>query len=514
VDGVSWIEETARVGIPSTIYNPPSASRLLVLAALYAAAMAVLLVFGLNQLVLSVQRVRADRLRAGPVPEPDALLDEPPGAWPVVTVQLPLYNERYVAARLIDAVAGLDYPRDRLEIQVLDDSTDDTAEIVASRVAYWQHRGFDVTHVRRSSRDGYKAGALANGLTFARGDLIAVFDADFVPDPTFLRRTVPHLADGRLGMVQARWAHLNAGDTWLTMAQSAFLDVHFSVEQTGRYAAGWLFHFNGTAGVWRRECIESAGGWLADTLTEDLDLSYRAQLAGWRFRYLEDIGVPAELPATMAAWRRQQFRWTKGTTETARKLLARVATAPLPLPMRLQSTLHLTSFAVYPAVLLVVATHAPLMMAHAIGLGVPDVFLGLMGIGVFALAGMSLSHILSQRARYPDWPRRLRSFPWWLAASIGLAALNTRAVWEALQRRRSAFERTPKGGYHSGGGHQHVETAVFLYGVVGLVGLIGVGAWAALPFQLLFVAGFGLAAGYDRWHARRTPSRLAVVPSG
>jgi len=468
--------------------------------------MAVLVVLGGNQLALALGHARRDRQRPGPVPDPDAAPDLPPDAdrqaWPTVTVQLPLYNERYVARRAVDACAALDYPRDRLELQVLDDSTDDTAEIAAEAVARWRRRGLDAVHVRRPRRDGYKAGALANGLSFARGDLVAVFDADFVPAPDFLRRTVPRLRDPALGLVQARWGHLNADASGLTRAQAALLDAHFAIEQGGRHAAGWWLHFNGTAGVWRRAAIEAAGGWHADTLTEDLDLSYRAQLAGVRLHYDDGLPVPAELPESLAAWRRQQFRWTKGTAETARKLLGRVLRAPLPRATRVQAALHLLSFAVYPALLAVALVHPVVMTAHARGLGVPDALVAGLGAGVVALAGMALAHALTQRARHADWPRRLLGFPWWLAASMGLAASNTRAVWEGLRRRPSPFERTPKGGGYAvreGGG---VEAALCVYAVAGAGALAASGAWAAIPFQLLFAAGFGVAAGYDRWAAR------------
>jgi cellulose synthase/poly-beta-1,6-N-acetylglucosamine synthase-like glycosyltransferase len=464
------------------------------LAASYAVAIVILSAFGLNQLVLAVQHVRASRLPAGAAA--DAL---PEAALPAVTVQLPLFNERYVAARLIDACAGLDYPADRLEIQVLDDSTDDTVDVVAARVAHWRQRGIDVRHVRRQDRRGFKAGALAAGLETAAGEFVAVFDADFIPAPDFLRRTVPAFADPTVGLVQARWSHTNAGHSLLTGAQAALLDTHFLVEQTGRAGAGWFFSFNGTAGVWRRICIDEAGGWQADTLTEDLDLSYRAQLAGWRFRFMPEVDVPADLPETAGAWRNQQFRWTKGTAETALKLAGRLWRAPLPLPVRLQGLLHLGGFVVYPAVLVAAVAHAPLLAAYTMGRGISDTFLAFTGIGVFALAGMVAAHVLTQRALHPGWRRRMAHFPWWLAASIGLAASNTRAVAEAMLSRKTPFERTPKGGYASRSGFLPTEALLAVYAGAGLVGLVAVGAWVAVPFQILFVVAFVVAAGYDRF---------------
>lgn len=494
-----------------------------VLAVLYALAMGVLLVFGLNQLWLAWRHARADRLRPGRVPEDGVFAPpaEADAAWPTVTVQLPLYNERYVAARLIDACARLDYPAGRLEVQVLDDSTDETRAVVAERVAHWQRRGLDIVHVCRDDRAGYKAGALAGGLGFARGDLVAVFDADFVPPRDFLQQTVPHFADEGVGLVQARWSHLNADASLLTLAQSALLDAHFVIEQAVRHEAGCFMNFNGTAGVWRRACIDAAGGWQADTLTEDLDLSYRAQLAGWRFRFVGDLGVPAELPASVAAWRQQQFRWTKGTAETARKVLLRVWRARLPLRVKLEGTLHLTGFVVFPAILLAAVLHAPLLTAHALGAGVSDAYLGAMGLGLFAFAGMTLAHLFAQRALYARWPHRMLLFPWFLAASMGLALSNTKGAAEALLRRRSPFVRTPKGeasgtGYAASDGAwlRWAEAALALYCAAGLVALVASGAWAAVPFQLLFTVAFGFVCVRDPLRKRReAAARRTLEPS-
>lgn len=260
---------------------------------------------------------------------------------PCVTVQLPLFNERFVAVRLIDAASQLEWPRDKLEIQVLDDSTDDTREIVDERAAFWSQKGIQVDVVRRSHRRGYKAGALSHGMQMSQGEFIAVFDADFVPSHGFLVRTIPHFRDKTIGMVQARWTFLNAEHSWLTGIQSLLLGPHFSIEHWVRCRRNLFFNFNGTAGVWRRKTIESAGGWLADTVTEDLDLSYRAQLAGWKFCYLDDVGVPSELPVTMASFRSQQQRWAKGSIQTARKILPRLLRADLPLSVKSEAIAHL-----------------------------------------------------------------------------------------------------------------------------------------------------------------------------
>jgi hypothetical protein len=282
----------------------------LTLLVLYYLTLGVLALYGIHRswLVVTYLRHRRDR----------PALPAPPAEWPVVTVQLPLYNEMYVATRLLDAVCRLSYPRDRLEIQVLDDSTDETSELVAAEVARWRERGVDVRHVRRGDRAGFKAGALDAGLACARGELLAVFDADFVPGPDFLEKTVPYFTDpadpqggSRLGMVQARWEHINRGYSLLTRIQAILLDGHFVIEHTARNRSGRFFNFNGTAGIWRRQAIEDAGGWQHDTLTEDLDLSYRAQLAGWRFVYLPEVTVPSELPVDVRGFKSQQHRWAK-----------------------------------------------------------------------------------------------------------------------------------------------------------------------------------------------------------
>ena len=281
-----------------------------------------------------------------------------------MTVQLPLYNERCVVERLLDAVGALDYPADRLEIQVLDDSTDETSALAAAAVERLRARGLAVAHLRRAHRRGFKAGALAAGLEAARGELIAVFDADFVPPPGFLTATVPSFADPAVGMVQARWEHLNREASLLTRVQALLLDGHFAVEHRARHVAGCFFNFNGTAGIWRRQAIADAGGWAHDTLTEDLDLSYRAQLAGWRFVYLPDVAVPAELPADAASFKAQQRRWAKGSLQTARKVLPRLLAARLPWRVKLEACAHLTANLSYPLMVALSLLLFPAMAAR------------------------------------------------------------------------------------------------------------------------------------------------------
>lgn len=476
------------------------------LAALYALSVAVLTVYGGNLLWMAVAHADRDRLRDGPIPDPETLPPLPNGA-PHVTVQLPLYNEPLVAERLIDACANLDYPFRKLEIQVLDDSTDATTRKAASRVAHWQSRGVDIVHVRRLHREGFKAGALQNGLRIARGDFLAVFDADFVPAPRFLRRILPQFDDDRVGLVQARWGHLNAEASLLTRIQSVGLDMHFAVEQRIRSETGCFMSFNGTAGVWRRACIEDAGGWHGDTIAEDLDLSYRAQMAGWRFRYVDDLEVPAELPATMRGLRSQQFRWAKGSVETARKLVAPLWRSDLPGGVKLQGTIHLTAHAVFPFVLMAVLLHAPLLVAEHAGAGPGTMYFGWMALGLIGFVGFSLAQLLAQRSLYFDWRRRLRYLPAFMAGTIGLSLSNSQAVLEALAGKPTAFVRTPKRGDASDTpdhalrrsrrrppGIAWLELVLLAYSVAGLVLLVAIGEWAAVPFQLLFTTGFALVS--------------------
>ena len=492
---------------------------MLVLAVLYAAAAAVLLTFGLNQLWLSVRHLRAGGLRRTALPPP-------PDVWPRVTVQLPIYNEPLVVERLIDACARLDYPAGRLEIQVLDDSTDATRVRAAEHVASWRARGVDAVRLTRPTREGFKAGALAYGLERAKGELVAVFDADFVPGPDFLRRTVPLLTnDPRLGLVQVRWGHLNGTASLLTRVQAALLDAHFVVEQDVRGGDGCFVSFNGTAGLWRRACIDDAGGWQADTLTEDLDLSYRAQLRGWRFRFLADAAVPSEVPLTAAAWRQQQFRWTKGTAETARKLLGAFRRAPLPLRTRIQGHLHLGGFLVYPAILVAALLHAPLLGARALGLAPGPAYFAALNVGLLGCVGVLLAHAVTQRALYADGLRRLLVLPALLAATMGLSLSNTRAVAEALVGYRTPFVRTPKAGALGRRAAYALraprlmpllEGAMALYSLAGLLVLIEVEAWAGLGFQAMFGVGFGWLALHDvagrrRLHRERPKRRTLAL---
>jgi cellulose synthase/poly-beta-1,6-N-acetylglucosamine synthase-like glycosyltransferase len=358
---------------------------------------------------------------------------------PPVTVQLPVYNELYVVERLIDAAAALDYPRDALQIQVLDDSDDETTAIAQARVEYYRRRGTDIGLIRRADRAGFKAGALAAGLGGATGEYIAVFDADFVPPSNFLKRTVPYFqGQSSLGLVQARWGHLNEGYSLLTRAEALALDGHFVVEQSARHRNGLFFNFNGTAGVWRRSCIEDAGGWQGDTLSEDLDLSYRAQMRGWKFLFLPQVVAPAELPPQIHAYKRQQFRWAKGSTQVLLKLGPQVLSTPgLSLFKRIEGLLHLSGYLMNLLMLVLLLALVPLMLLDT---RFPDV----MALFSLAMFGPIVVYALSQRALHPDWLSRMRNFGVLLLLGTGIALNNSLAVVEAFGRRSSSFRRTPK----------------------------------------------------------------------
>jgi len=368
----------------------------------------------------------------------------PPAEWPMVTVQLPLYNEKYVVERLIDTVAALDYPRERLEIQVLDDSTDDTVAVAQASVERWAAAGLTIRHLQRSHRAGYKAGALADGLKKAQGEFIAVFDADFLPPADFLRRTVPYFADPQLAMVQTRWSYVNRHYSLLTEIQAILLDGHFVLEHGARWRAGLFFNFNGTAGVWRRAAIEDAGGWEHDTLTEDTDLSYRAQLKGWRFLYLPEVECPSELPVDINAFKTQQARWAKGLMQTAKKILPRVWRAPVPWRVKLEAFYHLTGCLSYPLMVALSVLLLPAMIVRLYG-GWWQVLWIDVPLFLAATCSVSSFYLVAQRELHPQrWTRTFFYLPVLMAVGIGGALRNARAVLEALCGIESPFIRTPK----------------------------------------------------------------------
>jgi cellulose synthase/poly-beta-1,6-N-acetylglucosamine synthase-like glycosyltransferase len=362
---------------------------------------------------------------------------------PKVTIQLPLFNERYVVERLLKGVGSIDYPKDRLEIQVLDDSTDDTVEIVQNAVSKYREHGFDIVHLHRTDRKGYKAGALEAGLAQAKGEFIAIFDADFIPPREFLDKTLPHFTDPEVGMVQGRWGHINHDYSLLTRVQSMGIDGHFGVEQPARSWGRLFMNFNGTAGIWRKKTIEDAGGWQHDTLTEDMDLSYRAQLKGWKLEFSPSMVCPAELPVQIHAFKAQQHRWAKGSIQTARKLLGPILRAKIPFFVKLEAFLHLTHYMVHPLMVLVVLTSLPMLFTQWFyaSLSYPIIFFSLIAL---ATCGPTSLYLYSQRLLYRDWLKNIMYLPLLVCLGTGIAVSNTRAILEAFGEKTGVFIRTPK----------------------------------------------------------------------
>jgi cellulose synthase/poly-beta-1,6-N-acetylglucosamine synthase-like glycosyltransferase len=467
---------------------------------LYFLTLVILGILGVHRYVMVWLYFRHREQRARPRPLPKRL--------PRVTVQLPVYNEMYVVERLLESVVAIRYPKDLLEIQVLDDSTDETSAIVRRAVARRRAEGFDVHHVRRENRAGYKAGALDAGLSLARGELILVFDADFVAPPDVLEKTVGSFTDPRVGMVQVRWGHINRDYSLLTQVQSIMLDGHFVMEHGARSRSGRFFNFNGTAGIWRREAISDAGGWQHDTLTEDLDLSYRAQMRGWRFAYLQDLVSPAELPVEMNGFKAQQQRWSKGSVQTCKKLLPRVLASDLPWWIKVESTFHLTANLAYPLMVLLAALLFPAMVMRY-SMGWQEMLVVDVPIFLAAFASVCSFYVFSQKELFPDtWRSRLRYIPAVLGIGIGISLNNAVAVVDGLFGRPSEFKRTPKYRIEGAGDEwqlkrykgatgwiPYVELALGLYFSIVALYAIAYGLYGALPFIGLFQLGFLYTAG-------------------
>ncbi len=474
---------------------------MIVFQVLYTASAIVLALISFNALILSLIYLRHCRDNV-PLPDDKDL------EWPSVVVQLPIYNEREVVERLVEAVSRLDYPRDRLAVQLLDDSTDETTAIAAAATERARQRGLSIEHIRRGSRAGFKAGALRAGLQRTQAEFVAVFDADFVPPPDFLRQVLPYFkANERLGMVQTRWGHLNADYSILTRAQALALDVHFVVEQTARHRGGLLMNFAGTGGVWRRSCIEASGGWHSDTLSEDIDLSYRAQLAGWQCLYLPDVAAPAEITPAMMAFKRQQARWATGTIQCLRKLGPTVLKSRLSLWQKAQAMLHLGGYFIHPFMLLLLLTALPLMQSGQ------STHLPLAGLGL-AMLGLPLQNLLAQRRLYSHWAGRLSAFPVLLLMGVGIAVSNTLGVARGFSPGPQTFHRTPKYNVQRRGqswvGARYaapmdhtpwLEIALAIYaGVTGMIALDR--APSLVPFMALYTLGFAYVAGTSLWQAR------------
>jgi len=462
--------------------------------AAYFFVLIILAIYGWHRyyLVYLYMRHRDKEPRAGALPDPA----------PLVTIQLPLYNEMYVADRLIAAVCAIDYPRERLEIQVLDDSTDETTSIAELAVRRFAAQGVDIKYYHRSDRSGFKAGALEAGLRQARGEFIAIFDADFIPTQDFLLRTMPHFSDAGVGMVQARWGHINQDYSLLTKIQSILLDGHFVLEHGGRNRSGRFFNFNGTAGVWRRTAIDDAGGWQHDTLTEDLDLSYRAQLRGWRFVFLSNLIAPAEVPVEMNGFKSQQHRWAKGSIQTCLKLLPRILRADLPLGVKAEAFFHLTANFNYPLMCVLSVLMFPSMVIRY-NMGWYEMLL--IDVPLFFAATFSVCnfYMVCQREIHRDWLARVKYLPFLMSIGIGLSINNTRAVFEALLGKRSEFTRTPKYRIEGDGdewvGKKYrqsvavqplIELGLGLYFTATVFYALANQIYGTVPFLVLFQIGF------------------------
>jgi cellulose synthase/poly-beta-1,6-N-acetylglucosamine synthase-like glycosyltransferase len=467
---------------------------------LHVICMAGLMLFGCHRLWLIIcWRKTASTPSADPIHS---------NRFPRITIQLPIYNERRVAGRVVDAAASIQWPLDRLDIQILDDSTDETTRIVEERAAFWAGKGVSVEVIHRSSRKGYKAGALANGLRYARGEFIAIFDADFIPSEDFFEKTIRHFVDPRVGMVQTRWGFLNTGFSWLTRIQAILLSPHFSIEHNVRWHRSLFFNFNGTAGIWRKTAIESSGGWQSDTVTEDLDLSYRAQLAGWRFVYLDSVVVPSELPVTLSDFRGQQQRWAKGSIQTARKILPMIIKSPLSVPVKIEAVAHLLANFCWFLGFVVTITLFPLILFRS-GIGPYHILCVDVPVFIFSGGAFLIYYFL-----YALSARQLRAMlllPILPAFSIGLAPSLSISVLKGFFSIGGNFNRTPKFGII---GNQNLGANVFkrsdhidpdfllnlamlLYTVAPITFAWQRGTWGAMPFLLLFPLGFFLALCWE-----------------
>jgi cellulose synthase/poly-beta-1,6-N-acetylglucosamine synthase-like glycosyltransferase len=488
------------------------------LVAIYTLALVFIFAYSLVQLSLVINYVRFHKNETRAQKFPLNTIQEKD--LPSVTVQLPVFNELYVVERLIDNIAQFDYPKDKLEIQVLDDSTDETVEISRKKVQEWKDKGIDISLITRKDRTGFKAGALSEGLKTSKGEFVAIFDADFIPRNDFLKRVIPYFYnDPNIGVVQTRWEHLNKNYSMLTKIQAFALDAHFTVEQQGRNAGGYFINFNGTAGVWRRKCIDDAGGWQSDTLTEDLDLSYRAQIKGWKFKYLEDVGSPAELPVAMNAIKSQQFRWTKGGAETARKNIIRIWHSDAKLGQKIHGTAHLLNSQVFLFTLICSILSVPLLLIKNV---MPSFSTWFALLSIFVLCFLILGAFY-YCSIYRRFSSKLRAvgylfsiFPLFLSMTMGVSMHNTIAVLEGLLGFKSPFIRTPKFNISKTNKNwktnKYLETKIdmrtileiilALYFLFGAVVAFLISDFGLFPFHAMLFTGFGMVAYFTVKHSR------------
>ena len=484
----------------------------LILIIIYGLTLSFIFLYSLVQITLVINYLRKGKKEVAV----EALLEKD---LPLVTVQLPLYNELYVVERLIDSITKFDYPKDKLEIQVLDDSTDETIDIVARKVAEYKAQGFNIYQHRREIRTGYKAGALKEGMEICKGEFIAIFDADFLPRADFLKKTVPYFKNKKIGVVQTKWEHLNKRYSLLTRLQAFGLDAHFTVEQTGRNSGKHFINFNGTAGIWRKACIYDAGGWEADTLTEDLDLSYRAQLKGWEFKYLEKLGSPAELPAAMNALKNQQFRWTKGAAECTRKNLLKVLkSTDFPLNTKVHALFHLMNSSIFICIVLLSVLSIPMLMIKNNFVEYATLF-KLGSFFILSIIFLSIYYFVALSSAYENKFKALFHFiflfPLFLSVSMGLSLHNALAVIEGYMGKKSPFIRTPKFNIIENKDvwkkNKYLVSSVSFLTVLEFVMTIyfGFGIYAAfyyndfvlIPFHIMLFLGFGYVTFYSIKHS-------------
>jgi cellulose synthase/poly-beta-1,6-N-acetylglucosamine synthase-like glycosyltransferase len=488
----------------------------------------ILAMYGLHRYVLVYYYYKFRKNIPGPAPEVKE--------WPRVTVQLPIFNERYVIERLVEAVSRFDYPPELLDVQVLDDSIDETQEIARACVERFQALGMPIHYIHRANREGYKAGALAEGLKTAKGEFVAIFDADFIPSPDFLRRTVPYFADAKIAMVQGRWTYLNADYSLLTEVEHILLDGHFVIEHGARSRRGDFFNFNGTAGIWRRAVIDDAGGWQHDTLTEDTDLSYRAQLRGWQFLYLPEIECPSELPVEMNSFKSQQARWAKGLMQTAKKILPRMMRSKEPWHVKAEAFFHLTANISYPLMIVLSTLLLPAMVVRFYQ-GTFQMLVIDLPLFLASTCSISSFYLIAQRNLHPKtWHRAILFMPFVMATGIGISVRNAVAVLEAIFGKQSEFARTPKyniagqkGSWQKksyrnrSGVLPYIEIFLGFYFAVTIIYAYQNQNYATIPFLLLFVWGYlytGFMSLGQAWIERlrfgglRAPAEARPAASG
>ncbi|HEY1423842.1 MAG TPA: cellulose synthase family protein [Candidatus Acidoferrum sp.] len=461
----------------------------------YFIVLVILAVYGLHRYWLVYDYYKYRKNVPSPPPETNT--------WPRVTVQLPIFNERYVIERLVEAVARFDYPHELLDVQVLDDSIDETREVARACVERHAAMGMPISYIHRTNREGYKAGALENGLKTSQGEFVAIFDADFIPEPDFLRRTVPYFQNPEIGMVQTRWTYLNQDYSLLTQVETILLDGHFVVEHGARSRRGTFFNFNGTAGVWRRTAIDSAGGWEHDTLTEDTDLSYRAQLKGWKFLYLPDIECASELPVDMNGFKAQQARWAKGLMQTAKKILPQVLRSNAPWHVKTEAFFHLTANISYPLMVLFSVTLLPVMIVRFYQ-GWFQMLVIDLPLFLASTCSISSFYLVAQKEIHPKtWWRTFLYLPFVMAVGIGISIRNAQAVIEAIVGKKTEFARTPKFRIegkkdtfvakkyrNKAGWMPYAEILLGIYFAATVVYAINNQNFATIPFLLLFVWGY------------------------